>query len=231
MTESEWLASNDPGPMAHWIIRPWIERSEPLYPGAERRFRLFTCACCRRIWDQLTDERSRKVVEVAEAFADGLATGHQRARAYTAAGRVVEKASGRWPYAAAECAQKIIVHAARALGRQAAPAAASGRYSRRPGQGAKPLTPEAERAHQASILRDIFGNPFGPVALDPRWLTSNVVDLSRTIYEERAFDRLPILADALMDAGCTEEEVLSHCRGPGPHVRGCWVVDLLLGKE
>jgi hypothetical protein len=80
-------------------------------------------------------------------------------------------------------------------------------------------------------IRCIFGNPFRPAALDPSWLTSTVVLLGRGIYEERAFDRLPILADALQDAGCDNADVLDHCRGPGPHVRGCWVVDLVLGKE
>ena len=69
------------------------------------------------------------------------------------------------------------------------------------------------------------------MTLDPRWLTSTVIDLARTIYEERVWERMPILADALMDAGCDSEEVINHCRGPGPHVRGCWVVDLILGKE
>ncbi len=90
---------------------------------------------------------------------------------------------------------------------------------------------DAESSMQCQILRDIFGNPFRPVALDPRWLTSTVIDLARTIYEERVWERMPILADALMDAGCDSEEILNHCRGPGPHVRGCWVVDLLLQKE
>lgn len=80
-------------------------------------------------------------------------------------------------------------------------------------------------------MRCVFGNPFRPVALDPHWLTSSVLDLATSIYEDRAFDRMPILGDALMDAGCAEEEVLLHCSGPGPHVRGCWVVDLLLGKS
>ena len=69
------------------------------------------------------------------------------------------------------------------------------------------------------------------VALDPNWLTSTVVALARGIYEERAFDRLPILADALEDAGCDSADLLAHCRGDGPHVRGCWVIDVLLGKE
>ncbi|MBP3959963.1 hypothetical protein J8F10_32375 [Gemmata sp. G18] len=73
--------------------------------------------------------------------------------------------------------------------------------------------------------------PFRPVALDPAWLTSTVVALAQGIYDGGAFDRLPILADALQDAGCDSKDVLGHCRGPGPHARGCWVVDLLLNKE
>ncbi|VTU02814.1 Uncharacterized protein (Fragment) OS=uncultured bacterium PE=4 SV=1 [Gemmataceae bacterium] len=80
------------------------------------------------------------------------------------------------------------------------------------------------------MAEDIFGNPFRVVAIDPQWLTSDVLALARGIYDERAFDRMPILADALQDAGCDSADVLDHCRGPGPHVRGCWVVDLVLGK-
>lgn len=88
-----------------------------------------------------------------------------------------------------------------------------------------------EREQQLLVVRDIFGNPFRPITIDPRWLTSIVLDLSRTIYAERAFEKMPILADALMDAGCDCDEIINHCRGAGPHVRGCWVVDLLLGKS
>ena len=88
----------------------------------------------------------------------------------------------------------------------------------------------AENIVQADLLRDIFGNPFRPVALDPAWLTSDVVALARGMYESRDFSAMPILADALQDAGCDNPDVLDHCRGAGPHVRGCWVVDLLLGK-
>jgi hypothetical protein len=86
------------------------------------------------------------------------------------------------------------------------------------------------RAVAAPLLRDIFGNPFRQVTLNPAWLTSTVLALATGIYEEKAFDRMPILADALQDAGCDSEEILQHCRQPGEHVRGCWVVDLL-GKE
>jgi hypothetical protein len=87
---------------------------------------------------------------------------------------------------------------------------------------------------QIELIRDLFGNPFRCVTVDPSWLTyrnGTVSKLAATIYEERAFDRMPLLADALEDAGCTDPSILDHLRGPGPHVRGCWVVDLLLGKE
>jgi hypothetical protein len=82
-----------------------------------------------------------------------------------------------------------------------------------------------------SLLKEISGNPFHTVAVDPAWLTSDVLLLARGIYDERAFDRVPILADALQDAGCDSDDILTHLRGPGPHVRGCWALDLVLGKQ
>jgi hypothetical protein len=75
-------------------------------------------------------------------------------------------------------------------------------------------------------LTDIFGNPFRPIALDPRWQSSTVLDLARTIYDQRTFENMPILG-----AGCDSDEIIQHCQGPGPHVRGCWVVDFILGKS
>ena len=83
----------------------------------------------------------------------------------------------------------------------------------------------------AVVVRDIFGNPFRPVTFLPEWHTDTVLALARQMYESRDFSAMPILADALQDAGCDSADVLDHCRGPGPHVRGCWVVDLVLGKE
>ncbi len=86
----------------------------------------------------------------------------------------------------------------------------------------------------ASLLRDIYGNPFCPITINPAWLAwnnSTVPKIAQTIYDERVFDRMPILADALEEAGCTDADILNHCRKPGEHVRGCWVVDLLLDKE
>ena len=87
-----------------------------------------------------------------------------------------------------------------------------------------------EEARQIDLLSDIFGNPFRPLSFDPAWRTSTAVALARQINESRDFGAMPILADALQDAGCENEDILGHCRGPGPHVRGCWVVDLILEK-
>jgi hypothetical protein len=92
-------------------------------------------------------------------------------------------------------------------------------------------SPRRDHPEQAALLRCVAGYPFLPAALDPAWRTSDVVSLAAGIYAERAFDRLPILADALMDAGCCADNFQSHLRSPGPHVRGCWVVDLILGKS
>src|SRR5262249_37713894 len=91
-----------------------------------------------------------------------------------------------------------------------------------------------EFAAQTALVRDLFGNPFRPAQADPAWLAWNggtVPKLAEAVYPERAFDRLPVLADALEEAGCCDAELLSHLRSPGPHVRGCWAVDLLIGKE
>jgi hypothetical protein len=82
---------------------------------------------------------------------------------------------------------------------------------------------------RAGYVRDIFGNPFRPVAFSPEWRTDTALTLARQMYEAREFGAMPILADALQDAGCDNPDILDHCRGPGPHVRGCWVVDLVLG--
>lgn len=100
------------------------------------------------------------------------------------------------------------------------------------GPGAESYTAMfGETMHQANIARDITGNPFRPAKFLPSWRTDTAVALAKQMYESRDFIAMPILADALQDAGCDSEDVLNHCRGDGPHVRGCWVVDLVLGKE
>ena len=95
--------------------------------------------------------------------------------------------------------------------------------------------PEAgarERAAQVALVRDIFGNPFRPVAFSPQWRTDTAVLLAKQMYASREFDVMPILADALQDAGCDSADILDHCRDAQlTHVRGCWVCDLVLGKQ
>src|SRR4051812_31401191 len=87
------------------------------------------------------------------------------------------------------------------------------------------------REAEAAVLRDIFGNPFAPPALDPSWRTPAVLAVAKAIYAERRFEDMPILADLLEELGCRDDELLSHCRRPGSHWRGCFVIDLLLQKE
>jgi hypothetical protein len=89
----------------------------------------------------------------------------------------------------------------------------------------------AAQQMQSALARDIFGNPFRPVAFDPTWRTDIASRIASTMYESRNFSAMPILADALEEAGCDSVDILLHCREPGTHVRGCWVVDLVLGKK
>jgi hypothetical protein len=83
----------------------------------------------------------------------------------------------------------------------------------------------------ARVLRDLFGNPFRPVTFSPSWRTSSALALAATMYDSHDFTPMPVLADALEEAGCDDAGILSHCREQGTHVRGCWVVDLILGKS
>jgi hypothetical protein len=191
---------------------------------------LFAAACCRRIWHSIPDERSRDAVIAAERYADGATTYPEMLSWMAGAEAVVD------PWASVQEAEeqpewrgRMESHPGYLAACAADPDVAySGTYD------ILRLSSGEERPHQARLLRDIFGNPFRPVTVDPSWLRWNdgtVPKIAQGIYEERAFERLPILADALLDAGCDNEDILSHCRGEGPHVRGCWVIDLLLGKE
>ncbi|MDY3554234.1 hypothetical protein R5W24_003353 [Gemmata sp. JC717] len=89
----------------------------------------------------------------------------------------------------------------------------------------------AEQKAQCDLIRDIFGHPLRPAAISPYWLPPKVGTVAQDIYSEKAFDRMPLLADALQDAGCDNDDILNHCRSDGPHARGCWVLDLLTGRK
>jgi hypothetical protein len=222
MTESEWLACTDPERMLVFLGEK----------AGERKLRLFACACCRRLWPTLLDEWSRQAVEVAESFADGLARAPELHEARVSALQVRSPAMTA-ASAAAHATWEVAIEAARSASASAARGAA---FAIHPCSADEPWqkVEKEERGRQAAILRDIFGIPQRPVSVDPawsRWNDSCAVKIARAIYEQRRFDDLPVLADALEEAGCTDADILAHCRGPGPHVRGCWVIDLLLGKE
>ena len=204
MTETEWLTCADPHPMLE------------LFRGEEndRKLRLFAVACSRRIWN-LIDPLGQAAVDVAEAYADGIVGPNEMRAARLACQGAGGQAS--W-YAAATKPEVAARNAAR---------------SAQAGVASNPLLGiEAGELHaQANMVRDIFCNPFRPISLDSSLLTPTVVALAQAIYNDRAFDRMPELADALHGAGCDDDEILKHCRESGPHVRGCWVMDLVLGKE
>jgi hypothetical protein len=229
MDESTWLSCTD--------TRTMLDALED--QATDRKLRLFACACCRRIWPMLNDERSRQAVLRAEQYADGRATVGELEIAWEAARteddgggcqtprELANDAAAAASYTAARNeqagAELCSFFAAAAVSRVVDPT-----FNPNPGWNGPGTT---ELISQCRLLRDIFGNPFKPVAINRSWLTSTVVSLAQAIYDERAFDRLPVLADALEESGCTSQEMLEHCRGGGEHVRGCWCLDLILGKE
>jgi hypothetical protein len=191
----------------------------------ERKSRLFTVAVCRRVWHLLPDERSRKAVEVANRYADGEATTTELTAAHEAA----------YDVAAARAERRIAKRDAPQRAAWAVSAASD------PANLAEGVAWEAagsvgrvrEHDAQSDLLRCIFGNPVRPVSLDLSWLTWHdglIVSMARQMYDSRDFADMPVLADALEEAGCTNQDILGHCREPGPHARGCWVVDAILGK-
>jgi hypothetical protein len=221
VTEAEWLPCADPAPMFRYLEGR----------TTDRKYRLFQVACCRGIWDLLPDDACREGVLVAERYADGEANDRHR----QAVRRKMVSTPEHRSLAAINAFGDVLQATEKTVRRDStflgvAPTvghAAAGRRRSRKQYGA---AYRAQKKAETHLLRCVFGNPFRPVALDPAWRTEAVVALATGIYEERAFERLPVLADALDDAGCANPDALAHCRGDGPHARGCWVVDLLLGK-
>jgi hypothetical protein len=233
MTEAEWLRCTDPGPMLEFL------RGR----AGERKLRLFACACCRRVWHLLTDERSRRAVEMMERDADGAAGTEDLYLAFVGAEAVANRRTTEAEGAAEEAAASAAFAALNATLPDAARAAdycaanvASAAYHAATAAGAPSAAAQraAERLAQVRLLWEVVGNPFRPPALSANvlaWNDGTLSRLARAIHDECAFNRLPILADALEDAGCDDADILTHCRGPNIHVRGCWVVDLLLDKN
>jgi hypothetical protein len=218
-----------------------------------RKARLFSVACCRRVWHLLDSTADRRVVEAAEEVADkrkrltDLRVSHEAA-SVTDLGPAPSPLvpGGGWCYISSQewdcCFSLWVSPERRRVCRVAHWASLPTPWGSpestandarallffRVGLGAA----RAEEQAQCALLRDIVGPAVAPV-IEGTWLASNggtVVGLAEAIYEERAFDRLPILADALEDAGCSDEALMGHLRGPGPHARGCWVLDRLMAK-
>jgi len=223
MTEEEWLSNEKNIDRLRHLrdVCGWT-RTKP----GRRKLRLFGCAVCRVAWTWLEpDRQARQRVEVAERLADGVAGADEVELART--GKL--PGSPNDPASCASYAAREVIHK-EAFAAAVSPAAwlwhALSDWSQ---SNPSETHIDPERLH-STLLRCIAGNPFRPVAFDPACRTSTIVALAEGIYADRAFDRLPILADALEDAGCGHPYVLAHCRGDGPHARGCWVVDVVLGK-
>jgi hypothetical protein len=221
MTEAEWLMSGD---LKRHVERMWAEKRF-------RKIRLFSAACCRQLVPWMDEPALLEGIDRAERFADGelsestigkwrqkinhLGRARRGGRGSTwipqmAVYHAVSSVCLESRYAGYADLWRTLVYHNAVYGEE---------FSRR-GPGL---------AH--SLLLDIFGNPFRPVAFDPAWRTSAAIALASQMYESRDFGNMPILADALQDAGCDSEEVVAHCRDPQQvHVRGCWVVDLVMGK-
>jgi hypothetical protein len=232
MDEREWLEEDDVVSMLAFLGRR----------ASRRKLRLFVCDCCRRMYhyslprniifrllcsNMIPPKEYLAAVDVAERYADGLASAEQLEVARQAAERAADKSTkpneARWHYIACQAASRgsTAPHAVVATNAYYCPFLA--------------WSSEDEVFAQAESLRDIFGNPFVAQRIEAAWLRWNdgtVRRIAEGIYEERAFGRMPVLADALLDSGCDNEAMLEHCRKQeGVHARGCWVLDAILGRK
>jgi hypothetical protein len=236
MTEAEWLASTEPDRMLD-LVR---------HTATGRKLRLFACACARRVW-RLMSEASRNAVAASERFADRLITRHELAEAAEAA-----RSEEEHPVPSHEMANQAGVTTASTSNTAFWVAAVTAEWTadatvehlaetleeqpddeREDDLERVSCTEQLTRCEQCDLLRDIFC-PFHAPATDPSWRSWNggtLVRMAQAVYQERAFDRLPILADAVEEAGCTSAPLLDHLRSPGPHVLGCWGLDVILGKR
>jgi hypothetical protein len=221
MTEENWLAWYEPGPLLHFLRS---KRQVHKRVWGRRKLRLVAVACCRTVERfYIEDEEAVARVELAERVADGL-TPAGELKACPSLGATDNSAGNarRATFGA------VYPNELEAVTFAALHAALAHRFATK---GDPNFAEQKALRTQAALVRDIFGNPFRPVAADPRWLTDTVLALAKQVYESRDFSAMPILADALQEAGCDDEQVLTHCRDAKQlHARGCWVVDMLLGR-
>jgi hypothetical protein len=242
VTEADWLTATDPQVMLDFL-REGTRTSD-------RKLRLFAVACCRRVWGQFRNDQGRRAVEISERYADSLATKKELSKArsevrsvgWNAAAARARLPSWDAPSFIAWCATCETIDTGAKRAAQSSLWQASTKPVNIGGfEGREVGDLNGEMARQVALLRDIVGNPFRATPeFDPGWLAGNggsARRLAEGLYEERELPsgnldsaRLAVLADALEEAGMTDAGLLAHLRHQGPHVRGCWAVDLLLGK-
>jgi hypothetical protein len=226
---SQWLSCNDPSLVHRKLV---ASQSYGAF-ACSRKLRLFAVACARQVEHLMEDKRSREALEVAERYVNGLAPEAELKASRVAAWQASFSASHPAAARAAAWAVECSGHAAAShTSSHAAQAAASRATSRGALGAAGDAAWRAGRKRQAALVRDIFGFPFRPApTVSPAWLAWRygcVPKMARSIFCERRFADLPILADALEDAGCADAAILFHCRSHGEHVPGCWALDLLI---
>ncbi|QEG31959.1 hypothetical protein GobsT_68070 [Gemmata obscuriglobus] len=257
MTEADWWATSYPDKLLNWLFYT--------AQASERKFRLFSLACCRQVGDLLADSAFPQLLVLMEVLADDPVDAAKIERLRRAGRDNLYSVSSahrtpKWHARnAALCGTGALWEG---RGWQSRPAYWEYVYQNSEGGWllgpfphvvseavfcAHPRSEQAEAlAHQLRVIRDLFGPlPFRDITVPQAWLTSDVLALARGIYDEHAFERMPILADALQEAGCDNDDILDHCRhepffvgGDAPkhrsaasgHVRGCWVIDLLLRR-
>ena len=211
MTKQEWLSSTDPKAM--------LEHLQQIEGISGRKWRLVAVASCRQNFSRLLKGSSRwKAIDVVLT---------------TALEHVERHADGQLDYETLLQLLQSLRKTSPELAKKTSvfPEWLNWAALRSPNEAACSMDWPLTRKSHAELLLCLFGNTFHTTSIDAAWLTPKLVNEAEQIYDQRAFDRLPVLADELEVAGCAEADILTHCRQPGPHVRGCWPVDLILGKS
>jgi hypothetical protein len=247
MTEAEWLACTDPAAMLDFLRMSG--------KASDRKLRLLAVACCRRVQHRLQEETAGQALDVLELFADGLVSRRQLKETLKPLHlRVDDSPKGQTFRATAAAWAVVFALQDGFFGESEDVWSATAEAALFPNElvqrekqqvswppDLEALTRRRElvwgREHraQSSLVRDVFGPlSFRRMKVKKSWLRwdgETVPKIAQTIYDYRAFDLMPLLADALEEAGCSDADILNHCRQPGEHVRGCWLIDLLLGKS
>jgi hypothetical protein len=223
MTEAEWFAGTDAYKLSRHVSK-----------GSPRKLRLFAVACARHVPAELIDDDCRKLLDASEASAEDLITPQERRKVEQAVIKLAQRHEDAWRKALHSHRWTSVAYrrykAISACGMTSQANRDMIRYAAQEAADAV-LDPQAEKLYQSKVLRCIYGNPFQPVTFDPQWRTAEVVELANAIFASWDVKNFRALEKALRQSGCDQAEILKHCRSKGPHVHGCWVIDLILGKK